>query len=71
MRFRLRELLRAFRLDVKLRQKLLISYLAIIIVPFVILAIFAVLVFVKGLGLPIPVCPAVLDDWCRGVHIGN
>jgi two-component system sensor histidine kinase YesM len=35
-----RALLHAFRVDVKLRQKLLISYLAIIVIPFVILAIF-------------------------------
>jgi two-component system sensor histidine kinase YesM len=33
-------LIRAFRFDVKLRQKLLISYLAIIVIPFVIVAIF-------------------------------
>lgn len=42
-----------------------------VVILFVVLAIFAVAVFVKGLGLPIPVCPAMLDDWCRGVHIGN
>ena len=42
-----------------------------VVILFVVLAVFAVAVFVKGLGLPIPVCPAVLDDWCRGVHIGN
>lgn len=35
------------------------------------LAIFAVVVFVKGLGLPIPVCPSVLDDACRRIGIGN
>jgi putative tricarboxylic transport membrane protein len=42
-----------------------------VVILFVVLAVFAVAIFVKGLGLPIPVCPAVLDDWCRGVHIGN
>ncbi len=42
-----------------------------VVILFVVLALFSVLVFVKGLGLPIPVCPAVLDDWCRGMHIGN
>jgi two-component system sensor histidine kinase YesM len=36
----LRPLVRWFRFDLKLRQKLLISYLAIIVIPFVILAIF-------------------------------
>ena len=40
MRLGARGLLHAFNLDVKLRQKLLISYLAIIVIPFVILAIF-------------------------------
>ncbi len=33
-------LIRAFRFDVKLRQKLLVSYLAIIVVPFAILGVF-------------------------------
>jgi two-component system sensor histidine kinase YesM len=35
-----RNLVRAFRVDLKLRQKLLISYLAIIVIPFFALAIF-------------------------------
>jgi hypothetical protein len=37
---------------------------------YVVLAVFSVLVFVKGLGLPIPVCPAFADDWCRRTGIG-
>ncbi len=37
---------------------------------YVVLTVFSVLVFVKGLGLPIPTCPAVLDDACRRIGIG-
>jgi len=31
----------------------------------VVLAIFSVFVFVKGLTLPFPICPAMLEDHCR------
>jgi len=31
----------------------------------VILVIFAVLVFVKALSLPFPICPEVIEDFCR------
>jgi putative tricarboxylic transport membrane protein len=37
---------------------------------YAILAVFSVFIFVRGLGLPIPVCPAVLDDACRRIGIG-
>jgi hypothetical protein len=37
---------------------------------YVVLASFSVAVFVKGLGLPIPTCPAFLDDACRRIGIG-
>ncbi len=40
MTISLRGLLHSFNVDVRLRQKLLISYLAIIVIPFVILAVF-------------------------------
>jgi len=32
---------------------------------FVVLFVFSVLVFVKGLTLPFPICPAPLEDFCR------
>jgi putative tricarboxylic transport membrane protein len=32
---------------------------------YVVLIIFSVLVFVKGLTLPFPICPEVLEDFCR------
>ncbi len=32
---------------------------------YVVLIIFSVLVFVKGLTLPFPICPAVIEDFCR------
>jgi putative tricarboxylic transport membrane protein len=32
---------------------------------YVVLFIFSVLVFVKGLTLPFPICPAVIEDFCR------
>ncbi|HSD54968.1 MAG TPA: tripartite tricarboxylate transporter TctB family protein [Burkholderiales bacterium] len=41
-----------------------------VVILYAILVVFAVLVFVRGLGLPIPVCPAVLDDACRSIGIG-
>ena len=41
-----------------------------VVILYVALAVFSVLVFVRGLGLPIPVCPAVLDDACRSIGIG-
>jgi hypothetical protein len=41
-----------------------------VVILYVILVVFSVLVFVRGLGLPIPVCPAVLDDTCRAIGIG-
>jgi hypothetical protein len=41
-----------------------------VVILYVVLAVFSVLVFVRGLGLPIPVCPAVLDDACRSIGIG-
>ena len=37
---------------------------------YVVLVIFSVAVFVKGLGLPIPTCPEFLDDACRRIGIG-
>jgi hypothetical protein len=37
---------------------------------YAVLVVFSVLVFVKGLGLPIPTCPAFLDDACRRIGIG-
>jgi hypothetical protein len=37
---------------------------------YAVLVVFSVAVFVKGLGLPIPTCPAVLDDACRRIGIG-
>lgn len=37
---------------------------------YAVLVIFSVLVFVKGLGLPIPTCPIFLDDACRRIGIG-
>ena len=37
---------------------------------YVVLTVFSVFVFVKGLGLPIPTCPAFLDDACRRIGIG-
>ncbi|MFO1361021.1 MAG: tripartite tricarboxylate transporter TctB family protein [Burkholderiales bacterium] len=37
---------------------------------YVVLTVFSVIVFVKGLGLPIPTCPAPLDDACRRIGIG-
>jgi hypothetical protein len=32
---------------------------------YVVLIIFSVLVFVKGLTLPFPICPDVIEDFCR------
>lgn len=32
---------------------------------YVVLFVFSVLVFVKGLTLPFPICPAPLEDFCR------
>jgi hypothetical protein len=32
---------------------------------YVVMFIFSVLVFVKGLTLPFPICPAVIEDFCR------
>ena len=37
---------------------------------YAVLVVFSVLVFVKGLGLPIPTCPLFLDDACRRIGIG-
>jgi hypothetical protein len=37
---------------------------------YAVLTVFSVLVFVKGLGLPIPTCPTFLDDACRRIGIG-
>ena len=37
---------------------------------YVVLTVFSVAVFVKGLGLPIPTCPLFLDDACRRIGIG-
>jgi hypothetical protein len=37
---------------------------------YAVLVVFSVLVFVKGLGLPIPTCPVFLDDACRRIGIG-
>lgn len=37
---------------------------------YVALIVFSVAVFVRGLGLPIPVCPAPADDFCRKIGIG-
>jgi hypothetical protein len=41
-----------------------------VIILYVGLTIFSVLVFVRGLGLPIPVCPAPADDFCRRIGVG-
>jgi putative tricarboxylic transport membrane protein len=32
---------------------------------YVVLIIFSVLVFVKGLTLPFPICPELIEDYCR------
>jgi len=32
---------------------------------YVVLIIFSVLVFVKGLTLPFQICPAIIEDFCR------
>ena len=32
---------------------------------YAVLIVFSVLVFVKGLTLPFPICPAVIEDFCR------
>ena len=32
---------------------------------YVVMFIFSVLVFVKGLTLPFPICPSALEDYCR------
>jgi hypothetical protein len=32
---------------------------------YVVLIVFSVLVFVKGLTLPFPICPAAIEDFCR------
>ena len=32
---------------------------------YLVLIVFSVLVFVKGLTLPFPICPAVIEDFCR------
>jgi hypothetical protein len=37
---------------------------------YAVLTVFSVIVFVKGLGLPIPTCPSFLDDACRRIGIG-
>jgi hypothetical protein len=37
---------------------------------YAVLVVFSVLVFIKGLGLPIPTCPVILDDACRRIGIG-
>jgi hypothetical protein len=37
---------------------------------YAVLTVFSVIVFVKGLGLPIPTCPIFLDDACRRIGIG-
>jgi hypothetical protein len=34
-------------------------------IVYVVLIIFSVLVFVKGLTLPFPICPEALEDFCR------
>lgn len=41
-----------------------------VLILYLVLVIFSVLVFVRGLGLPIPVCPAVADDFCRRIGVG-
>ena len=33
--------------------------------PIAALIIFSVLVFVKGLTLPFPICPSMIEDFCR------
>lgn len=40
-------------------------------VLFGILGVFAVAVFVNGLGLPFNLCPELLDDTCRGLGLGG
>jgi Tripartite tricarboxylate transporter TctB family len=37
----------------------------------IVLVIFAVVVFVKFLGLPFGICPEVLDDACRKIGLGQ
>lgn len=37
----------------------------------VVLVIFTVVVFVKGLGLPFNLCPEMLDDACRKIGLGQ
>jgi hypothetical protein len=41
-----------------------------VVILYAVLVVFSVLVFVRGLGLPIPVCPIILDDACRSIGIG-
>jgi len=41
-----------------------------VVILYAVLVVFSVAVFVRGLGLPIPVCPAPLDDFCRHIGIG-
>lgn len=42
-----------------------------VIILYVCLAIFAVLVFVKGLGLPFTLCPGKLDETCQRIVAGS
>jgi putative tricarboxylic transport membrane protein len=41
-----------------------------VLILYAVLVVFSVAVFVRGLGLPIPVCPAPADDFCRHIGIG-
>jgi hypothetical protein len=41
-----------------------------VVILYAVLVVFSVAVFVRGLGLPIPVCPAPADDFCRHIGIG-
>jgi hypothetical protein len=42
-----------------------------VLILFLCLAIFAVLVFVKGLGLPFTLCPGALDETCQRIVAGG
>jgi|APFre7841882724_1041349.scaffolds.fasta_scaffold00449_4 hypothetical protein len=42
-----------------------------VIILYACLAVFAVLVFVKGLGLPFTLCPGALDEACQRIVAGS
>ena len=36
-----------------------------VLILYALLFVFSVLVFVKGLTLPFPICPEAIEDYCR------